>query len=367
MKHSVRRVGQRFMVGFQSHEPSLDVKRLIRDFGVGNVILFARNIDRPEQVAELVRELQTVARDAGHDLPLLVGVDQEGGRVARLKEPWTSWPPLRVLGQLGSEDYARRMGTALSDELKACGIRCDFAPVMDVDTNPKNPVIGDRSFGDDPDLVGRLGVAMIRGLQDGGVVACAKHFPGHGDTDVDSHSDLPAVDHSLSRLHDVELRPFRKAVEAKVATIMTAHVLVRELDDKLPATLSPRVIDGLLRKDMKYDGVVVSDDLEMKAVAKHWQPAQAAVLAARAGCDILPYRADHDAQVQAMEGLIRALEAEEISRTMMDDSSDRVKALKERFLLPYVDPDPKQARQAAGTGERWALAREIAGRAGLRA
>lgn len=354
------------MVGFQGHEPSLDVKRLIRDFGVGHVILFARNIDRPEQVAELVRELQAVARDAGHDLPLLVAVDQEGGRVARLKNPWTSWPPLRVLGQVGSEDYARRMGTALSDELKACGIRCDFAPVMDVDTNPKNPVIGDRSFGDDPDLVGRLGVAMIRGLQDGGVVACAKHFPGHGDTDVDSHSDLPAVDHSLSRLHDVELRPFRKAVEAKVATIMTAHVLVRELDDKLPATLSPRVIDGLLRKDMKYDGVVVSDDLEMKAVAKHWPPAQAAVLAAQAGCDILPYRADHEAQVQAMEGLIRAFEAEEISQTMMDDSSDRVKALKERFLLPYVDPDPRQARQAAGTGERWALAREIAERAGVR-
>ena len=366
MKHSVRRVGQRFMVGFHGHEASLDVKRLIRDFGVGGVILFARNVDQPEQVAELVRELQTVARDAGHDLPLLIAVDQEGGRVARLRQPWTSWPPLRALGQVGSEDYSRRMGTALAEELLACGIRCDFAPVMDVDTNPKNPVIGDRSFGDDPELVGRLGVAMIRGLQDKGVVACAKHFPGHGDTDLDSHLDLPAVDHSLSRLHDVELRPFRQAVEAKVAMIMTAHVLVRELDAELPATLSPRVIDGLLRKDLQYDGVVVSDDLEMKAVAKHWRPARAAVLAAQAGCDILAACADHDAQVEAMEGLIRALESEEISHTLMDDSCDRVKWLKERFLLPYVDPDPKQARLAAGTGERLSLAAEIAGRAGVR-
>jgi len=361
----MRRVGQRLMVGFDGHEPSLEVKRLIRDFGAGSVILFARNVDRPEQVAELVRELQAVARDAGHELPLLVAIDQEGGRVARLKEPWTSWPPLRAVGRAGSPDYARRMGAALAAELKACGIGCDFAPVVDVDTNPRNPVIGDRSFGDDPEQVGRLGAAMVRGLQEGGVVACAKHFPGHGDTDVDSHLDLPAVDHSLSRLQDVELRPFRMAIEAGVATIMTAHVLVRELDDRLPATLSPRVIAGLLREQMRYQGVIVSDDLEMKAVAKRWQPAEAAVLAAKAGCDVLPVCAGHEAQVAAAEGLIRALEAEEIGFAAMDDACARIKRLKERFLLPYLDPDPRQARLAAGAGERWALSREIADRAGL--
>jgi beta-glucosidase-like glycosyl hydrolase len=221
-------------------------------------------------VAELVRELQGVARDAAHSLPLLVGVDQEGGRVARLKEPWTVWPPMRAVGRIGSEDIARQVGAALAAELSACGIRYDFAPDVDVDTNPKNPIIGDRSFGDDPRLVGRLGAAMIRGLQDAGVAACAKHFPGHGDTDVDSHLDLPAVDHERSRLDEIELVPFRKAIEAGVATIMTAHVLVRSLDEEVPATLSPRVIDGLLRREMKYGGLIVSDDLEMKAVADHW-------------------------------------------------------------------------------------------------
>ena len=367
MKHLVRRVGQRFMVGFQGHEASKDVKHLIREYGVGSVILFARNVDAPEQLAELVRELQETAKDAGHDLPLLVTVDQEGGRVARLREPWTLWPPLRVVGQAGSEEHARAMGAALAEELAACGIRCDFAPVMDVDTNPKNPVIGDRSFGSDPEQVGRLGVAMIRGLQEKGVAACAKHFPGHGDTDVDSHLELPAVDHSPSRLRDVELRPFRMAIQAGVAAVMTCHVLVRELDDARPATLSPDVVDALLRKELRFDGVVFTDDMDMKAVAKHWPAEQAAVLAAKAGCDVLSMCANHDAQVRALEGVIRAVESEEISTTALDDSCDRVKRLKQRYLLPYVAPDPKRARAAAGAAVRGALSREISERAGVQA
>jgi beta-N-acetylhexosaminidase len=367
MRESLRRVGQRLLIGFQGHEASLDVKKMIREFGVGNVILFARNVDSPEQVAELVRELQSVARDAGHELPLLLAVDQEGGRVARLKEPWTLWPPLRAVGETGSEDYARRMGAALAAELLACGIRCDFAPVMDVFTNPKNTVIGDRSFGDDPEKVGRLGVAMIQGLQGGGIVACAKHFPGHGDTELDSHFDLPAVDHSPSRLDDVELRPFRRAIEAKVAMIMTCHVLVRELDAELPTTLSSKVVGGLLRGKLKYEGVIVTDDLDMKAVAKMWRPSESAVLAAQAGCDLLSYCADHGAQVEAIEALVRATESETIRYSEMDDACERIKRLKLRFTVPYQDPDPKAARLAAGVGERWALSREIRERAGLSA
>ena len=268
MKDIVRRVGQRFMVGFEGFAASADVKALIRDFGVGHVVLFARNVAGPEQVAELVRELQSVARDAGQAQPLLVAVDQEGGRVARLKDPWTIWPSARAVGQTGSEETARKMAEALAEELKACGIRYDFAPCVDVDTNPRNPVIGDRSFGEDPDLVGRLGVAMIRGFQDNGVVACAKHFPGHGDTDVDSHLDLPSIEHSRSRLDDVELRPFRMAIEAGVATVMASHLLVREIDDALPATLSPRVVTGLLREELGYAGVVVTDALEMGAAGQ---------------------------------------------------------------------------------------------------
>ncbi len=365
MKHLVRRVGQRFMVGFEGLAASSDVKALIRDFGVAHVILFARNVEGPEQVAELVRELQSTARDAGHERPLVVAVDQEGGRVARLREPWTVWPSARAVGQTGSEKTARAMGAALAEELSACGIALNFAPCVDVDTNPKNPVIGDRSLGDDPGLVGRLGAAMIQGLQDGGVAACAKHFPGHGDTDVDSHLDLPVLDHPRSRLDEVELPPFRAAIEAGVATVITSHVLFRELDENLPASLSTPLTRGLLRDEMGFDGVVVTDDLEMKAVAKRWTPAEIAVLAAKAGADVLAFCRNHDGQVAALEGLIRAVEAEEIPFKEMEAAEMRVKRLQERFLAGYQDPDPKAARQAAGRGEHRALAEEIVQASGL--
>src|SRR5262249_50593112 len=157
-----------------------------------------------------------------------VAVDQEGGRVARMGPPWTVWPPLRALGRVGDASLARRMGAALAAECSTAGLTCDFAPIMDVDTNPENPIIGNRSFPDDPALVGRLGAAMIEGLQGGGVVASAKHFPGHGDTSLDSHLALPVVEHARSRLEDVELRPFRAAIQAQVATVMMAHVLYPE-------------------------------------------------------------------------------------------------------------------------------------------
>jgi beta-N-acetylhexosaminidase len=364
MRQSVRRVGQRFMIGFDGLEASPDVKRLIRDFGVGHVILFARNVASPEQVAGLGRELQEAARDAGHDTPLLVAVDQEGGRVARMGPPWTVWPPLRALGRIGSEDLARRMGAALAAECASAGIKCDFAPTMDVDTNPDNPIIGNRSFGDDPDLVGRLGVAMIEGLQGGGVVASAKHFPGHGDTDLDSHLELPVVEQSRARLEDVEIRPFKRAIAARVATIMMAHVLYPELDPEYPASISRLVVDGVLRRELKYDGVVLTDDLEMKAVADRWTPDRSAVLAMQASCDIVPVCNTHDAQVTAIEGAVRAVEAGDVPFKAMDDSLRRIRSLKERYLLPYRDPDPREARRRAGSSEFMALAQEISERGG---
>jgi beta-N-acetylhexosaminidase len=226
-------------------------------------------------------------------------------------------------------------------------------------------VIGDRSFGPDPERVGLLGAALIQGLQGEGVAACAKHFPGHGDTEVDSHLELPAVDHSRRRLDDVELRPFRRAIAAGVASVMTAHVLVRELDGAVPATLSRRVVADLLRGELRYDGLVVADDLEMKAVANRWRPAEAAVLAAQAGCDLIPFCADPAGQLEALEGMIRAVEADAISWKAMDGAARRIRHVKERYLLPYRDPDPRLARQAAGASERVALAAEIADRAGI--
>jgi beta-N-acetylhexosaminidase len=353
------------MVGFEGQAASADVKALVREFGAGHVVLFGRNVAAPEQVAELVRELQSVARAAGHERPLLVAVDQEGGRVARLREPWAVWPAARAVGRAGRVETARELGRALAQQLSACGIRYDFAPCVDVDTNPRNAVIGDRSFGEDPELVARMGTALAQGLQENGVAACAKHFPGHGDTELDSHLDLPAVHHSRARLDDVELRPFRALVAAGVASVMTSHVLVRELDDALPATLSPALVTGLLREELRYDGVVVSDDLEMQALAKHWRPAQIAVLGACAGVDLLAFCKSHDAQVEGIEALVRACESGEVPFKQQEAAEARVRALKERFLAGYADPDPKLARLVAEDLGHRALAEQIALASGM--
>jgi beta-N-acetylhexosaminidase len=365
VKDVLGRVGQRFAIGFEGTAASVDAKALVRDFGVGSVILFRRNVEAPEQVAELVRELQETARAAGHDQPLLVCVDQEGGRVARMLEPWTRWPSARAVGRTGSEETAYAVGKGLAAELRPCGVSVDFAPCVDVDTNPQNPVIGDRSFGGDPDLVGRLGAAAIRGLQDGGIAACAKHFPGHGDTSVDSHLDLPVVDHPRQRLEDVELPPFRRAIESGVAMVMSGHLLVREIDDARPGTLSPAVVSGLLRGELGFAGVVATDDLDMKGVAKQWRPSEIAVMAALAGCDLLCFCRDHDAQVDGIEGLVRAVESGEVPFKDAEAAERRIRALKERFLVGYRDPDPREARAAAGRLEHRALAEDVDERAGL--
>jgi beta-N-acetylhexosaminidase len=354
-------------VGFPGHEPTADLKALIRDYGVGGVILFARNVAAPDQLAELVRELQGLARAAGQSLPLLVAVDQEGGRVARLREPWTVWPPLRSLGDLDSEEHARRFGGALAAELKACGINLDCAPVLDVLTNPRNTVIGDRALGDEPGRVARLGSALVQGLQEAGVAACGKHFPGHGDTAADSHHELPVVGHGPRRLEDCELVPFRAAIAAGVACLMTAHILLPELDPKLPASLSPRIVSGLLRGSLGFSGVVLSDDLEMKAIAGHFGIGQAARLAVAAGCDIVLVCEKADAQVEAAEGLVRLMEADELGMDERDLASDRIRRLKERFTLPYADPNPRDAVAAAGARGHRALAEQIAGRGATRA
>lgn len=360
-KDRIARSATRVMAGFDGHIATDHVKRLIRDFRVQSLILFKRNVDSPAQVADLVRELQGLALDAGYSRPLLIAIDQEGGRVQRLRAPWTVWPPIRRLGELDSEDLTRGMAKALAAELKACGIGLNFAPVMDVDSNPQNPIIGDRSFGRDPEQVGRLGVAFIEAMQGEGIAACAKHFPGHGDTDKDSHLDLPIIEHSRSRLEDVELLPFRKAIAANVATIMTAHIVVRELDEKVPATLSPRVVSTLLRDELGYKGVIVADDLEMKAVSANWPYAISGVLAVKAGCDILPVCEHEEAQVAVIESLVRAEESGELRKRDIDDSLLRIEAMIDKYTLPYAEPVARVAMAAAGTTESRLLSSQISG------
>src|SRR6187399_1558543 len=215
-----RQIGQLLIAGFSGEQLPAELRAIARDTGLGGVILFARNIAEPEQVAELAYDAARLVPD----LPTWVSVDQEGGRVARLKAPFTEWPPMATLGRSGDIALAGRFARALAAELKAVGITLDYAPVLDVHTNPKNPVIGDRALAETADVVGRLGAAIIDALQTQGIAACGKHFPGHGDTSTDSHLELPLVEHPPERLREVEFLPFKAAIEARVASIMTAHV-----------------------------------------------------------------------------------------------------------------------------------------------
>src|SRR6476659_9675165 len=258
-------IGQLLIAGFRGEQIPVEIRSLAREFGLGGVILFARNIVEPRQVAELCHE----ASQLTGDVPAWVSVDQEGGRVARLKAPFTEWPPMATLGRSGDLQLAERFARALAAELRAVGITLDFAPVLDIHTNPKNPVIGDRALAERAEDVARLGSVIVKTLQAEGVIACGKHFPGHGDTATDSHLELPLVDHDWDRLERVELAPFRSAAAAGLPMIMTAHVVFAALDAARPATLSPEVMTGLLRDRIGFRGVIVSDDLDLRTVADH--------------------------------------------------------------------------------------------------
>jgi beta-N-acetylhexosaminidase len=355
-----RQIGQLLIAGFDGHQLPVELKSLAREFGLGGVILFARNVADPEQVAELCYESARLVPD----LPLWVSVDQEGGRVARLKAPFTEWPPMATLGRAGDVGLAERFARALALELKAVGFTLDYTPVLDVLTNPKNPVIGDRALAEKADDVARLGSAIVRTLQAEGIAASGKHFPGHGDTSADSHFELPLVEHPPERLREVEFVPFRAAIAAGVATIMTAHVLVPALDEKRPASLSRAVVTDILRKELRYEGVIISDDLEMKAIAIEYTPPAAAVMAIEAGCDaMLICSGNTDAKAAALEAILHAVEDERLSITRVEDALKRQQRAKERFLTAAVAPRPptgRALRQLLGRDEHRAIAAEMA-------
>ena len=355
-----RQVGQLLIAGFDGQQIPAELRSLAREFSLGGVILFARNVADPEQVAELAFESSRLTPEA----PAWVSVDQEGGRVARLKAPFTEWPPMATLGRSGDVALAERFAKALAAELKAVGVTLDYAPVLDVFTNPKNTVIGDRAFGTTAADVAKLGAAVVRTLQREGIAACGKHFPGHGDTVADSHHELPLVEHPPERLRETEFAPFNAAIDAGVATIMTAHVFVPALDDKRPATLSRRVVTDILRKELAFEGVILSDDLEMKAIANEYAVPRAAVLALDAGCDgVLICSANYDVQASALEAIVHAVEDGTVPRSRLDDALVRQQRTKERFLATGVAPRPirgQTLRAAVGRDEHRAIADEMA-------
>ncbi len=322
-------------VGFEGTEAPPSLLARVAASEVGGAMLFRPNIATPGQVATLVTSLR---RAAPADAPLLVAIDQEGGLVQRLRAPLTVWPDMLSVGAAGDPARTERVGRALGEELAALGIGWDFAPVLDVHTNPANPVIGTRAFGVTPEAVIEHALAFWRGLRAAGLVGCGKHFPGHGDTRTDSHFELPVVEHDGARLRAVELRPFAAAARAGIDAIMTAHVLYPALDPDRPATLSPRILTELLRGELGFAGVVVSDDLGMKAVADSHPIDELAVGCVEAGCDVLLVRQDEARQQAAFQALVRAAEARSDFRARVEASAARVAALKAACRVPLAAP-----------------------------
>ncbi len=319
-----------FTVGFHGKTPSDELSQLLAR-GVGGVIFFSRNVGEPSEVLEATSRIK---RAAGR--PLLLALDQEGGQVARLRKGFTEVPTMRTVGATGNVGLAHEVGALIGREVRAVGFDMNYAPVLDIDTNPQNPVIGARSFGRSPELVSAMGVAFATGLESVGVAACGKHFPGHGDTSQDSHAELPRLAHSLERLEQVELKPFAAAVNAGIPSLMTAHVIFEPLDAVYPATMSRAVLHGLLRERLGYDGLVVSDDLEMRAIAGHYDIVETVVRGLNAGVD--HFLCCHTAELahRAIEHVIHAVENGQVSRATLAGANRRIDAFAQRYARPAM-------------------------------
>ena len=333
--------GQMIMAGFEGTTLTPETEDLIRNHHVGGLILFSRNYENPEQLHTLIRDLQKVAASTSTGLPLFISVDQEGGRVARLTEPFTKYPPLCCLGHAQSESLAYRFGQSLAAELVDVGINMDYAPVLDVHTNPENPIIGDRAIASDPETVARLANSFIKGFKDKGMIPVGKHFPGHGDTQLDSHLDLPTVKRDAATLEAVELVPFRETISQGLEVIMTAHVIYTAWDAKNPATFSKKILQDILRQQLGFQGVILSDDLEMKAVENYFPFDALPRMGIEAGLDMFlicnsveKVRALHDQ-------LIRDVDNGTIPTAPIQQSVERILHLKRNLTpSPINTPNP---------------------------
>lgn len=344
--------GQLLSVGFDGLQAPAELLDRIARSEVGGVILFRPNIVEPVQVADLVGTLRR-ASPAG--FPLAVSVDQEGGLVQRLRQPLTVWPDMFSVAAAGDPARTQAVGRGLGDELAALGIGWNFAPVLDVHTNPTNPVIGNRAFGVTPEAVETHALAFWRGLRAAGVLGCGKHFPGHGDTQTDSHLDLPVVVHDHARLRAVELAPFAAAVAAGLSAIMTAHVLYPAWDARLPATLSPRIARAILRDELGFAGLLVSDDLGMRAVADRWPIEELVVESLLAGVDHFLVRQPQERQQAAFAALVREAESRPEVRARVQESAARTARFK-ALLSPRMPADKVELAARLGTPEHQTLA-----------
>ena len=347
-------IGQCLMVGIPHPTLDAETRRILADLQPGGIILFQRNYTDPDTLQVLCAEIHALTPEH----PPLIALDAEGGRVHRLSPPFTHFPPALQIGQTGSPQLAHAVGVALGQELRSVGIDIDFAPVLDVYSNPDNTVIGDRAFGSDPQRVAEFGCALAAGLRAAGVLPCGKHFPGHGATVIDSHDDLPYDERGKATLEEVDLPPFQAAIAQEIELLMTAHVVYPALDPQQPASLSSVIMNNLLRQRLGFQGIIVSDDLEMGAIVRHSSVAAAAVQALSAGADLLLICQSLERALSARDACRRALQQGVLTEERVTEAQRRVEWLKQRIADRTSLPLP-----AIGAPEHHTLVETIVQRA----
>ena len=336
-------IGQHMIIGVSGASLTNEEKKFIVENNISGVVLFARNCLNPEQIRDLCAEIQSLRHKMHDRAPLFIGIDMEGGRVLRLKPPFTAWPALKKIGDLDAPTVAFKFTQSMGAEMMVVGINLDFAPCVDVFTNPKNTVIGDRAVSSDPHQVEKMASALVRGYIKSGIISCAKHFPGHGETVIDSHEELPVEDASIQRLNEVELVPFRKALRSRVDMVMSTHILFKSIDPKWPVTLSDMFLKKMLREELKYRGLVITDDLDMKALVKHFDKPQIPVRALQAGADLLLYCNEPASPPIAIEAMIEAVAQGQLNKSDLESSRNRILDVKK---IKILTPDPRPIEEA---------------------
>jgi beta-N-acetylhexosaminidase len=334
MRHAI---GQQIIIGIRGLSLEKDEADFIVKNNIGGVIFFARNCESPKQLHDLCLQIQGLRNRMPDKAPLFVSIDMEGGRVLRLKPPFTPWPAAAQLGKIDSTSVAFKFALSMGAEMRAVGINLDFAPCIDIFSNPKNTVIGDRAISSQPEPVGRLGSAMVRGYLKADVLTCAKHFPGHGNTLLDSHQALPIEEKSLEELESFELEPFKKVFKAKLDFVMPTHIKYPKIDPDWPVSLSEIFLKYVLRERLRYRGMIVTDDLDMKALTLNFDKATIAKRALQVGSNILLYCNEPESPVIALDAIEKAVRDGELQESMIRDNHAKVLHLK-RERLQNTDP-----------------------------
>lgn len=356
----VRKVAQLFFVGVPGTSLSADDKKKLLNLGPGGVIYFKRNYENLSQIISLTNEIQAATIPNSHKgLPTWIGVDHEGGRVQRFGEPFTKIPAAKVWGDLNSPKTTFELGFIMAKELHAVGARINFAPVADVPRDLNAPALGDRAFSLDPETVANLVSATVRGLQKGGVMAVCKHFPGHGLANVDSHEDLPKYHATKEQLENCDWMPFRRAIRARCDGIMTAHVLNTALDAERPATLSKKIIRGILRNELRFQKLVFSDDMEMGAIVNEYGIEDASMMAVEAGCDHVLICQNMEAALSAHERLVKAFESKLLPMAFLEESLVRIQELKAQYIGQYRPSTVEFAQAVLGAPDFQAVAEAV--------